>query len=68
MKAISGKKMCKLLESKGWKLARVTGSHCIYSSQGSKIRITVPVHGNQDLKIGLQKFIMKLANIRVEEL
>jgi predicted RNA binding protein YcfA (HicA-like mRNA interferase family) len=63
MKTISGKTMCKLLEDKGWKLARITGSHHIYLFEGRNIRITVPVHSNQDLKAGLQKFIMKLADI-----
>jgi len=32
------------------------------------MRITVPVHGNQDLKQGLQKAIMKLADIGEDEL
>jgi predicted RNA binding protein YcfA (HicA-like mRNA interferase family) len=68
MKTISGKMMCKLLEDKGWNLARITGSHHIYLTEGRNIRITIPVHGNQDLKTGLQKFIMKLANISEEEL
>jgi len=45
MKAISGKRMCKLLEAKGWKLTRVTGSHHIFTHQGSNLRITVPLHG-----------------------
>jgi predicted RNA binding protein YcfA (HicA-like mRNA interferase family) len=68
MKAISGKRMCKLLEAKGWTLARVTGSHHIFVRQGSNLRVTVPVHANQDLKLGLQKSIMKLAGILEEEL
>jgi predicted RNA binding protein YcfA (HicA-like mRNA interferase family) len=68
MKPISGKRMCRILEAKGWTLARSTGSHNIYMTQGQNTRITVPVHGNQDLKIGLQKAIMKLAGIRDDEL
>jgi predicted RNA binding protein YcfA (HicA-like mRNA interferase family) len=68
MKVISGKRMCQILDSKGWKLARVTGSHHIYVKQGENIRITVPVHGNQDLKIGLQKAIMKLTDINEKDL
>ena len=68
MKTISGKMMCKLLVKKGWKLARITGSHHIYLIEGRNVRITVPVHGNQDLKTGLQKFIMNLANISESEL
>jgi predicted RNA binding protein YcfA (HicA-like mRNA interferase family) len=68
MKTVSGKRMCQILEGKGWRLARVTGSHHIYVRQGSNLRITVPIHGNQDLKIGLQRAIMKLADVREEEL
>lgn len=68
MKIINGLRMCKLLESRGWELARVTGSHHIFVKQGSTLRITVPVHGNQDLKIGLQKAIMKQAEILEKEL
>jgi predicted RNA binding protein YcfA (HicA-like mRNA interferase family) len=68
MKAISGKQMCKILGAKGWTLARVTGSHHIFVTCGQNVRISVPVHGNQDLKIGLQRAIMKLAGIGENEL
>jgi len=68
MKTISGKMMCRLLEDKGWNLARITGSHHIYLIEGKNIRITVPVHGNKNLKTGLQKFIMKIAKIGEMEL
>jgi predicted RNA binding protein YcfA (HicA-like mRNA interferase family) len=68
MKPISGKRMCRILEAKSWTLARSTGSHHIYVTQGRNVRISVPVHGNQDLKLGLQKTIMKLAGITDDEL
>jgi predicted RNA binding protein YcfA (HicA-like mRNA interferase family) len=68
MKAISGKRMCTILEAKGWRLARVTGSHHIFVFSGKNIRISVPVHANQDLKIGLQRAIMNLAGIQEKEL
>jgi len=60
--------MCRMLEAKGWKLARVTGSHRIFVKAGENVRISVPIHGNRDLKIGLQGAIMKLAGIKEEEL
>ncbi len=44
------------------------GSHHIFVTAGQNTRISVPVHGNQDLKIGLQRAIMKLAGIREDEL
>jgi predicted RNA binding protein YcfA (HicA-like mRNA interferase family) len=68
MKTISGKRMCQILESKGWTLARVTGSHHIYIKEGQNLRITVPVHGNQDLKQGLQRAIMRLVGIGNDDL
>lgn len=68
MKTISGKRMSVLLEQRGWTLARVTGSHHIFTRPESNLRITVPVHGNRDLKIGLQRIIMKQAGIAEEEL
>ena len=68
MKTISGKELCKLLEKKGWKLARINGSHHIYTNQGTIFRISVPVHKNKDLKMGLLKSIMKIAGIKETEL
>ncbi len=68
MKTISGKRMSDLLEQKGWTLSRVTGSHHIFVRPGCNLRITVPVHGNRDLKIGLQRAIMKQAGIDEQEL
>jgi len=68
MKTISGKRMCQILKSKGWTLARITGSHHIYIKEGQNSRITVPVHGNQDLKQGLQRAIMRLVDIENDEL
>lgn len=68
MKAISGKRMCRLLEMRGWELKRINGSHHIYAKAGSTMRISVPVHGDGALKIGLQKQIMKMADIGEAEL
>ncbi len=60
--------MCRILEEKGWELARVTGSHQFFVKAGENVRISVPVHGKRDLQIGLQRAIMKLAGIKDEEL
>ena len=68
MKTISGKKFCKLLETHGWILARINGSHYIYIKSGSDLRISVPVHKNDDLKIGLLKKLLKLTEISEDEL
>ena len=31
MKVVSGKQFCKLIESRGWQLKRINGSHFIYA-------------------------------------
>lgn len=68
MKAISGKDLCKLLERKGWVLARINGSHHIYTKKDTVYRVSVPVHKNKDLKMGLLKSVMKIAGISENEL
>ncbi len=68
MKSISGKELCKILEKKGWQLKKIHGSHHVYMKAGRKERISIPVHGNKDLKIGLLRSIMKIAEIREDEL
>jgi predicted RNA binding protein YcfA (HicA-like mRNA interferase family) len=68
MKTISGKDFCKLLEKKGWVLARINGSHHIYTKQGTVYRVSVPVHKNKDLKLGLLRSLMKIAEINENEL
>lgn len=50
MKSISGKKFAKILEQNGWQLLRIQGSHHIYCKPGQTTRISVPIHGNKDLK------------------
>ncbi|MBI5437493.1 MAG: type II toxin-antitoxin system HicA family toxin [Nitrosomonadales bacterium] len=68
MKAIPGKELARLLERRGWELLRVNGSHHIYGKQGSIVRLSVPIHGNQSLKLGLQRYLLKLAEITENEL
>ncbi len=68
MKAISGKRFARLLEKQGWSLQRVKGSHHIYTKPDVDVRISVPIHGNKPLKLGLQRHLMKLAKIPESEL
>jgi len=63
LKAVSGKRFCRLLEANGWELKRINGSHHIYVKAGNIASISIPVHGNTPLKIGLQKHFMKVAGI-----
>ncbi len=68
MKSFSGKDLAKEVERRGWLLLRVHGSHHIYGKQGSVVRLSIPVHGNQPLKAGLLKHLLKLAEIPDEDL
>ena len=68
MKTVSGKEFAKLLEKKGWRLKRTHGSHFIYGHPNKAEIISVPVHKNEDLKKGLQKNLMNIAEIREDEL
>jgi predicted RNA binding protein YcfA (HicA-like mRNA interferase family) len=68
VKSISGKQFARLLESLGWKLVRVTGSHHVYMKPGIPARISVPIHANEDLKVGLLRHFMKVAGINENQL
>ena len=63
MKSMSGKELAKLLEANGWDLLRIQGSHHIYGQAGNPARISVPIHRNQDIKIGLLRSLLKTAGL-----
>jgi predicted RNA binding protein YcfA (HicA-like mRNA interferase family) len=46
MKSISRKEFAKVLERNGW-VAMNSEQHHIYGKQGSNVRLSIPVHGNQ---------------------
>ena len=68
MKSVSGKELAKALEGRGWRLLRVNGSHHIYGKAGSIVRLSVPLHGNKPLKLGLLRHLMKEAGLAEEDL
>ena len=68
MKSVSGKKLCKIVEKKDWILWKVTGSHRIYTKSGVNKILSIPVHKNQDLKIGTLKALMKIAELTENDL
>ncbi|WP_411727273.1 type II toxin-antitoxin system HicA family toxin [Methyloglobulus sp.] len=57
------KYFARLPESRGWTLVRVNGSHHVYMNPSNSARISLPIHGNEDLKTGLLKHFMKIAGI-----
>jgi predicted RNA binding protein YcfA (HicA-like mRNA interferase family) len=68
MKSVSGKRLCKIVEQKGWVLRRITGSHHIYENSEVDKILSIPVHRNQDLKVGTLKALMKTADLSEEDL
>ena len=68
MKAVSGKALCRVLERHGWSLLRINGSHHIYAKPGVNARLSVPVHGNKPLKIGLLFALLKAAGLTEADL
>lgn len=60
---LTGKEMLKLLLENGWIERRVAGSHHHLYKDG--VRITVPIHGNQDLGNGLERKILKEAGLKM---
>ena len=68
MKAISGKELCRILRRDGWTLLRTQGSHHIHGRSGSIVRLSVPVHANRPLKIGLLKHLLKMAGLSENDL
>jgi predicted RNA binding protein YcfA (HicA-like mRNA interferase family) len=68
VKAVSGKHFCRVLESRGWQLKRIHGSHHIYTHPDNPKILTVPVHGNQDLKKGTLGQLLKEAGLTEQDL
>ncbi len=68
MKSLSGKRLCTILERHGWELKRIRGSHHIFAQHGNPAILTVPVHGNNDLKTGTLRRLLRDAGLTEEDL
>ena len=62
---ITGRKMCKILEKLGFEKVHQVGSHARYIHEDGR-KTVVPLHGNEELGIGLIKEILKQADISRE--
>jgi predicted RNA binding protein YcfA (HicA-like mRNA interferase family) len=49
-------------------LLRVNGSHHICGKPGSVVRLSIPIHANRPLKLGLLRHLAKLAEIPDDEM
>jgi len=62
--AMHGKHIIKLLLAQGFTVLRVTGSHHILGNGVCKV--TVPVHGTADVKLGTLKNIEKQSGVKLK--
>jgi predicted RNA binding protein YcfA (HicA-like mRNA interferase family) len=60
---MNGKQLKKLLETNGWRLDRISGSHHILIREGRR-SVPIPIHGNAELPRGLLSAILKQAGIK----
>ncbi|MDQ2787947.1 MAG: type II toxin-antitoxin system HicA family toxin [Chloroflexota bacterium] len=68
MKSVSGKELASALERHGWTLKRVKGSHHIYTKPGMLVRLSVPIHSNKPLKVGLLRHLLKQAVLHEDDI
>jgi predicted RNA binding protein YcfA (HicA-like mRNA interferase family) len=61
---MNGKQIIKTLEAHGWTLDRIEGSHHVMMN-GPRA-VPVPVHGANDLGIGLIKAIEKQTGVKLK--
>lgn len=61
---MNGRQIIKALASQGFQVVRVSGSHHILSNGERKV--TVPVHGASDVKIGTLKSIERQSGVKLK--
>jgi len=60
---MTGKDMLKLAIKNGWKKVRTNGSHIIMEKEGF-LPVSIPIHGNRDLKKGIESSLLKDLGLR----
>ena len=68
MKQISGRELARILQEHGWQLARIHGSHHVFTMPNRRERLVVPIHGNRPLKTGLLRSLMRIARLTESDL
>ena len=61
---MTGKEIIKHLETYGWEVLRVSGSH--HRMGKNNLRTTVPVHGNRDIGKGLLAEIERQTGVKLK--
>jgi predicted RNA binding protein YcfA (HicA-like mRNA interferase family) len=68
LKQVSGRDFAKVVQQHGWQLARIHGSHHIFTMPERRERLVIPIHGNRPLKSGLLRALMKIAGLNESDL
>ena len=68
MKHVSGKRLAKVAEECGWLFLSQNGSHAKYRNPITGETIIIPIHGNHDLRTGLQKRLMNDLGVTDDDL
>ncbi len=66
LKILSGKDVCKLLESNGFQKVRQKGSHIIMQKKIGDSTITVPILNHSQIKIGTLQSIIRQTKLNRE--
>lgn len=61
---MNGKEIIKILKSLGWEIKAINGSHHLMIKDG--VKVTVPVHGTQDIKIKTLLSIEKQTGVKLK--
>ncbi len=65
--AVSGKDAIKAFKKLGFNVARTSASHTIMKKEGHPMHLSIPVHGNKSLHMGLLKGQIALAGVTEAE-
>jgi predicted RNA binding protein YcfA (HicA-like mRNA interferase family) len=68
VKQVSGQDLAGIVQKRGWRLARIHGSHHIFTMPNRRERLVIPMHGNRPLKVGLLRSLMKIAGLEENDL
>jgi predicted RNA binding protein YcfA (HicA-like mRNA interferase family) len=65
--SLTGQDVITAFEKLGFMVARIEGSHHILKKPGVKFNLSVPVHGNKNIKPGTLRTLIRLAGITIEK-
>lgn len=64
---VTGREAIRAFERCGFAVIRIKGSHHIMGKGGHDGRLSIPMHGNECLGVGLLGKLIKVAGITVEK-